>query len=80
MAITSKGFLVGEWILLALCFVVVFARLAVRTWHRVWSFWLSEIFLLLALLFFVVLTVGDTYTMAIGKNAFEDYYDEGFAK
>ncbi|TQN64548.1 hypothetical protein CSHISOI_10874 [Colletotrichum shisoi] len=81
MAIGRKEFLTAEWVLIFLCFVVVLARLAVRTWHRIWSFWLSEIFLVFALLFFIALVVGDTYTMSIGKNAFvNEYFDEGFAK
>ncbi|OHX00915.1 hypothetical protein CSPAE12_00362 [Colletotrichum incanum] len=81
MGINSRDFLIGEWILFALCFVIIFARLTVRTWKRVWSFWLSEIFLLASLLFFLILVVGDTYTLSIGKSAFvEEYYDEGFAK
>ncbi|KAJ0161152.1 hypothetical protein CTA2_6681 [Colletotrichum tanaceti] len=81
MAIGRTEFLTAEWVLLFLCFVVVLARLAVRTWHKIWSFWLSEVFLVLALLFFLALVVGDTYTMSIGKNAFVDeYFDEAFAK
>ncbi|OLN95498.1 hypothetical protein CCHL11_05156 [Colletotrichum chlorophyti] len=81
MSLGGRDFLIAEWILLALSFIVVIARLAVRTWNRVWSFWLSEVFLLVALLFFLTLVVGDTYTLGIGKSAFVDeYYDEGFAK
>ncbi|WQF90590.1 hypothetical protein CDEST_15604 [Colletotrichum destructivum] len=81
MGINSRDFLTGEWILLALCFVIISARLAVRTWKKIWSFWLSDVFLLISLLFFLILVVGDTYTLSIGKSAFvEEYYDEGFAK
>ncbi|KAK2037922.1 hypothetical protein LZ31DRAFT_610623 [Colletotrichum somersetense] len=80
MALSTREFLIGEWVFVALCFAITIARLAVRTWHRIWSFWLSEIFLVLSLLFFLTLVVGDTYTMSIGKNAFvEEYFDEGFA-
>ncbi|KZL74741.1 archaeal flagellin N-terminal-like domain-containing protein [Colletotrichum tofieldiae] len=80
MGINHREFLITEWILLALCSIVAIARLAVRTWHRIWSFWLSEIFLVLSLLFFLALVVGDTYTISIGLNAFaEEYFNEGFA-
>jgi len=80
MGLEKREFLIGEWVFVALCFAITVARLAVRTWHRVWSFWLSEIFLVLSLLFFLTLVVGDTYTISIGKDAFvEEYFDEGFA-
>ncbi|OHW93749.1 hypothetical protein CSPAE12_07474, partial [Colletotrichum incanum] len=81
MGIDAREFLISEWIFLALCFIIAIARLAVRTWHRIWSFWLSELFLVLSLLFFLTLVVGDTYTISIGLNAFvEEYFNEGFAK
>ncbi|KAK1994711.1 hypothetical protein LX36DRAFT_193458 [Colletotrichum falcatum] len=80
MGLEKREFLIGEWVLVALCFAITVTRLAVRTWHRIWSFWLSEILLVLSLLFFATLVVGDTYTMSIGKDAFVDkYFDEGFA-
>ncbi|KAK2052020.1 hypothetical protein LY76DRAFT_584111 [Colletotrichum caudatum] len=81
MVLSSKEFLISEWTFYALCTVIAFTRLAVRTWHKVWSFWLSEIFLMLSVLFFLVLVVGDTYTLSRGLNAFvEEYFNEGFAK
>ncbi|KAK1963982.1 hypothetical protein LY78DRAFT_640443 [Colletotrichum sublineola] len=80
MGLNTREFLIGEWVFVALCFVITIARLAVRTWRGIWSFWLSEIFLVVSLLFFLTLVVGDTYTMSRGYNAFVDeYFDEGFA-
>ncbi|KAK1981191.1 hypothetical protein LZ30DRAFT_720890 [Colletotrichum cereale] len=81
MGLEKREFLLSEWIFVALCFVITIARLAVRSWHGIWSFWLSEIFLVVSVLFFLTLVVGDTYTMSMGKDAFKDeYFDESFAK
>ncbi|KAH7034518.1 uncharacterized protein B0I36DRAFT_360033 [Microdochium trichocladiopsis] len=49
---------------------IVILRLAVRTWTKMWLFALSDIFLVLALLFFLALVVGDTYSFSLGLLAF----------
>ncbi|KAH6971468.1 hypothetical protein BKA56DRAFT_494317, partial [Ilyonectria sp. MPI-CAGE-AT-0026] len=71
---------IGMWVLLAICCLVIIARLAVRAWKRLWTFWISDLFLVLALLTFMTLAVGDTYSFSKGYNSFAEYYDEGFTK
>lgn len=66
--------------LLAICCLVIIARLAVRAWKRLWTFWISDLFLVLALLTFMTLAVGDTYSFSKGHTSLEEYYDEGFTK
>lgn len=68
------------WVLLAICCLVIIARLAVRAWKRLWTFWISDLFLVLALLTFTTLAVGDTYSFSKGYTSFAEYYDEGFTK
>lgn len=66
--------------LLAICCLVIISRLAVRAWKRLWTFWISDLFLVLALLTFMTLAVGDTYTFSKGYTSFAEYYNEGYTK
>ncbi|KAH8882183.1 hypothetical protein GQ53DRAFT_734305 [Thozetella sp. PMI_491] len=72
MGINHQQFIAMEWVIVALCLTVVGARLAVRTWQRMWAFWMSEIFLILSLLLFMSLVVGDTYTYDENRDVFSD--------
>ena len=66
---------------MAVTISVVILRLAVRTWVKQWTFWLSDIFLVLAVLLFLSLVVGDTLSFALGFDSFDTtYFDEGYAK
>lgn len=45
--------------MVSLCFVAVCCRYAVRIWRKAWSFWLSDLFLLVAVISFTILAIGD---------------------
>ncbi|KAH6986513.1 hypothetical protein BKA56DRAFT_580525 [Ilyonectria sp. MPI-CAGE-AT-0026] len=73
MALTAKGYLAVEWVLIAVCLVLVCARLAVRTYRRMWSFWLSDVLLVIAFLTFLTLVIGDTWSFVRGNDIFNQY-------
>ncbi|KAH7152649.1 hypothetical protein EDB81DRAFT_881616 [Dactylonectria macrodidyma] len=80
MDISPSNYLMVEWILVAVCLIVIVARIAVRTWRRMWAFWLSDVLLIIAFLTFITLVIGDTWTFTRGQNDFNVFYTEGFTK
>ncbi|KAH8694742.1 hypothetical protein BGZ61DRAFT_35229 [Ilyonectria robusta] len=80
MAITAAQCLAAEWSLFTLAFLFVVARLGVRVWQRKWSFWLADLFLVLALLPFLALVIGDTCTLLTGRGLFEEPTSAGWGK
>jgi hypothetical protein len=63
------------------CAAIVILRLWVRAWTRLWSFWLSEVMLVLGVISFTVLAIGDTSNFARGFDYANTYdYDEALAK
>jgi hypothetical protein len=74
LIITDKQSLsqIVEWCIFATTATIVILRLAVRSWTKMWSFWLSEMFIVVALLFFLGLVAGDTVVASLGYNAFDD--------
>ncbi|KAH7141510.1 hypothetical protein B0J13DRAFT_526752 [Dactylonectria estremocensis] len=78
--ISPSNYLLVEWILVAVCLLVICARIAVRTWMRMWAFWLSDVLLIIAFLTFITLVIGDTWTFTRGHNDFNVFFTEGFNK
>ncbi|KAI9162779.1 ATP-dependent RNA helicase eIF4A [Paramyrothecium foliicola] len=80
MGLNFKQYVAIQWTLLSLCIAVLTARIGVRIWRGVWSFWLSDSFLILSFLFFLPLVVGDTVVFATGRTFHDDSYPDGFRK
>lgn len=56
------------------------ARFAVRVWRRTWSFWLSDICLMLTLLTFVAFACGDLANFIQGRTEFGTQYSASYAE
>lgn len=66
--------------MVTLCLITVGTRFAVRAWRRTWSFWLSDLFLVLAVLFLVILASGDTIVTSNLDPGLADVESEAYAK
>lgn len=62
--------------MIALCIIVVAIRLGVRVWRRAWSYWVSDVFLVLGVVCFIFLAIADIVTAA----AEEEYSDSDDSK
>lgn len=69
-----------QWTLVAICYAAICARFGVRAWRSTWKFWISDILLVFAVLFFTVVAIGDIVMAAEEDAATEDYSNPGYAK
>ncbi|KAH7317087.1 hypothetical protein B0I35DRAFT_267294 [Stachybotrys elegans] len=74
-----EQYIAVEWLLVAICVIITTARLVVRSWKGIWRYWLSDLFLVLSLLFFIPIVAGDTYIFSIGQTFDTVEYTEPLA-
>lgn len=60
--------------------MTVVARLAVRAWRNTYNFWVSDACLVLGLLNFTILGIGELVIILRGQTDYTQYYSEGYAK
>lgn len=65
--------------MVGICTLFVAARFAVRAWRRTWSFLISDIFLVFAVLCFALLATGDII-INLGTGSLSDPTSVEYAK
>lgn len=66
--------------MVAVCTAAVTTRLAVRAWRGVWTFWVSDILLVLAVLLFATIAVGNIFIIGNQDSELADYSSAASAK